>query len=169
MEAPRWGQAFCTRPTSPEVVRKAMSSSPRSLTRRGGPSGAGSSCELTAGIQYWRIRSPMGVPGPTLHISSLSWSLSMSCSFASWFQAVILRRSGFRCVPMSRRVNPPGLNSYGFTVPWVDRIRSRGRFRATSCRLRASFRRRRDRPRRSPRVDRRDRGRRCRLQVARRR
>src|SRR5690606_19034052 len=44
--------------------------------RTGGQSGAGSSSERMAGIQYWRMRLPMGVPGPTLQSSSLSLALS---------------------------------------------------------------------------------------------
>ena len=49
--------------------RKAMRFSPSSRMRSGGQSGDGSSSERTAGIQYWRMRSPMGVPGPTRHSS----------------------------------------------------------------------------------------------------
>ena len=53
------------RPTAPEVARKAIRFSPSSRTRSGGQSGEGSSSERSAGIQYWRIRLPIGVPGPT--------------------------------------------------------------------------------------------------------
>src|SRR5215216_3477018 len=65
------------RPTAPEVVRKAMSGSPSSMTRKGGQSGAGSSSERTAGIQYWRMRLPITVPGPIRHMTSLSSMLSI--------------------------------------------------------------------------------------------
>ena len=43
-------------------------------------SGAGSSSERIAGIQYWRMRSPIGVPGPTLQRYSLSVWLSTRSS-----------------------------------------------------------------------------------------
>src|SRR5689334_22736666 len=49
-----------------------MRSSPRSRIRRGQPS-ASSSEETKAGSQYWRIRFPMGVPGPTRQRTSLSF------------------------------------------------------------------------------------------------
>ena len=55
---------------------KAMRFSPRSRMRIGGPSGVRSS-GVIAGIQYSRSRLPIGVPGPTRHISSLSATLSM--------------------------------------------------------------------------------------------
>ena len=57
-----------------------MRFSPSSRTRSGGQSGAGSSSDRIAGIQYWRMRLPIGVPGPTRHRSSLSSLLSMSSS-----------------------------------------------------------------------------------------
>src|SRR5262245_1290838 len=38
----------------------------------GGPSASGSSLDMSAGIQYWRIRFPIAVPGPTRQSSSLS-------------------------------------------------------------------------------------------------
>ena len=53
------------------LSRNATSRSERSFTRTGGQSG-GSSSEVMAGSQYWRMRSPMGAPGPTLVSSSLS-------------------------------------------------------------------------------------------------
>ena len=37
-----------------------------------GPSGSGNSEDGRHGIQYWRINSPIGVPLPTRHNSSLS-------------------------------------------------------------------------------------------------
>ncbi len=48
----------------PELSRKAISFSPSSFSRVGVASGA-SSCGRQAGIQYSRISSPIGVPGPT--------------------------------------------------------------------------------------------------------
>jgi hypothetical protein len=48
--------------------------------RRGGQSGSGSSSDLTAGIQYWRIKSPIGVPGPIRVRYSLSCRLSIVVS-----------------------------------------------------------------------------------------
>src|SRR5579872_6279548 len=54
-----------------------MRSSPRSRTRSGSLSARGSSSDLAAGIQYWRIRSPIGVPGPMRVRYSLSCLLSM--------------------------------------------------------------------------------------------
>src|SRR5262245_6846285 len=60
------------RPTSPRESRKITRSSPSRRTFFGGPSGVGSAEEGRHGIQYWRIRSPIGVPGPTRHRSSLS-------------------------------------------------------------------------------------------------
>src|ERR1051325_4810344 len=77
MLAPRCGQAFCMRPTDPPAVRYAIRFSPSSRTRSGEPSGSGSSLESAAGIQYWRISAPIGVPGPTRQRSSLSSRLSM--------------------------------------------------------------------------------------------
>src|SRR5579871_4790198 len=71
-EAPRWGQWLPMRPTWPLVSRKATSSSPSSFTRTGGPSGLGSSVESSAGVQYCRMSSPIGVPGPTRVSSSFS-------------------------------------------------------------------------------------------------
>src|SRR5205823_3582704 len=75
--APRWGQAFWIIPAAPDVTRKAISFSPRSIRRRGGQSGDGSSSDRTAGIQYSRNMFPIGVPGPTRHKSSLSVALNM--------------------------------------------------------------------------------------------
>ena len=46
-----------------------MSFSPSSTILRGSPS-AVTSLEPTAGIQYWRISSPITVPGPTRVICS---------------------------------------------------------------------------------------------------
>src|SRR5918992_3852548 len=79
-EAPRCGQAWASSPTFPEVVRKAIRFSPSKRTRSGGPSGAGSSEDMRAGIQYWRMRSPMGVPGPTRVSSAFSSALSIAAS-----------------------------------------------------------------------------------------
>src|SRR5579883_2955340 len=64
------------RPTLPDAMRKAMSFSPSSSTLSGAPSDVTSS-DRTAGIQYWRMRSPISVPGPMRHSSSLSALLSM--------------------------------------------------------------------------------------------
>src|SRR5438093_9737153 len=55
-----------------------MRSSPSRRTRSGEPSGSGSSLESAAGTQYWRMRAPIGVPGPTRQRSSLSSRLSMA-------------------------------------------------------------------------------------------
>src|SRR5262245_67709 len=71
-EAPRWGQLAGRRPTSPRVSRKTTRFSPSRRTFLGGRSGSGSAEEGKHGIQYWRSRSPIGVPGPTRHRSSLS-------------------------------------------------------------------------------------------------
>src|SRR5690349_4460930 len=60
----------------PLVSRNATSSSPSSRTRAGGPSRVGISSESSAGIQYRRISSPIGVPGPMRVKSSF-------CSFGS--------------------------------------------------------------------------------------
>src|SRR5688572_15912801 len=69
-EAPQCGQALATSPTSPDVVLKAMRSSPNSFTRTGGQSGSASSDDgMVEGSQYSRTRVPIGVPGPTRHIS----------------------------------------------------------------------------------------------------
>src|SRR5579871_2835342 len=76
-EAPRWGQWLPMRPTWPLVSRKAINSSPSSFTRTGGPSGLGSSVESRAGIQYCRMSSPTGVPGPTRVSSSFSSRLAI--------------------------------------------------------------------------------------------
>ena len=48
----------------PALSRKAISFSPNSFSRVGVASAA-SSCGRQAGIQYSRISSPIGVPGPT--------------------------------------------------------------------------------------------------------
>src|SRR5579883_3067306 len=65
------------RPTLPDAMRKAMSFSPSSSTLSGAPSDVTSS-DRTAGIQYWRMRSPISVPGPMRHSVSLSAWLSMA-------------------------------------------------------------------------------------------
>src|SRR6185295_3818584 len=65
------------RPTSPEVVRKAMRSSLSSRTRNGAPSGSASSSAASAGIQKRRRYSPIGVPGPVRVMASLLAALSM--------------------------------------------------------------------------------------------
>src|SRR5437879_2781945 len=61
----------------PRVSRKATSSSPSSLTRTGGQSGSGSSHARSAGIQYRRMVSPIGVPRPTRVTRSFSSRASM--------------------------------------------------------------------------------------------
>src|SRR5262245_2207959 len=81
------------RPTLPLVSRKAMSFSPSSITRTGSESGDGTSDESMAGTQYWRIRSPIGEPGPTRVTSSLSSLLSMRAPQVA-LDAVIVLRSG---------------------------------------------------------------------------
>ena len=65
----------------PSVSRKAMSCSPSRSTRTGSLSGAGSSDDSTAGIQYSRMSAPIGVPGPTRVMSSFSSRLSMLTDF----------------------------------------------------------------------------------------
>jgi hypothetical protein len=50
-EAPLWVQNSSIRPSRPDVSRKAMSRSDRSVTRTGGQSGSGSSEERRNGIQ----------------------------------------------------------------------------------------------------------------------
>ena len=57
--------------------RKAMRFSPSRRRRTGGQSGDGSSSDSSAGIQYWRMRSPIGVPGPTRHSSLVVFLLSI--------------------------------------------------------------------------------------------
>src|SRR6266545_5920929 len=64
-------------PTRLALSRKAMRSSPNSRRRTGLESGCASSLESIAGIQYWRIRSPVVEPGPTRVNTSLSSLLSM--------------------------------------------------------------------------------------------
>src|SRR3989304_5392129 len=64
-------------PMRPDGARNATRFSPRRRARSGGPSGAGSSRLMRTGSQYWRRRSPIGVPGPTRQRSSLSWALSI--------------------------------------------------------------------------------------------
>src|SRR3989442_1867875 len=76
-EAPRCGQAFWINPTFPDVTRNPIRFSPSRRTRTGGQSGPGSSLEVKTGIQYCRMRSPVGVPGPTRQSSSLSSLESM--------------------------------------------------------------------------------------------
>ena len=58
--------------SGPRVSRNATRSSPSSRTRTGGQSGSAAPSASSAGIQYRRIVSPIGVPGPTRVISSLS-------------------------------------------------------------------------------------------------
>src|SRR3954451_17872411 len=58
------------------VVRNATRSSPRRRSLTGGQSGRGSSSANIAGSQNRRKTSPIGVPGPTRVISSLSCLLS---------------------------------------------------------------------------------------------
>ena len=45
--------------------------------RTGGQSGEGSSLDIIDGIQYCRIRLPMGVPGPVFVTRSFSSLLSI--------------------------------------------------------------------------------------------
>src|SRR5437764_3631495 len=55
-----------------------MRFSPSKRTRIGLESRSGSSFESSTGCQYWRSISPVGVPGPTRHSSSLSSLVSMT-------------------------------------------------------------------------------------------
>src|SRR5689334_22337830 len=64
-------------PTRPLPSRKAISFSPSSISRTGGPS-ALSSEESTAGTQYSRMKLPISVPGPTRVRSSLSLISAMT-------------------------------------------------------------------------------------------
>jgi hypothetical protein len=67
-------------PGLPDVARKAIKFSPRSLSLTGGQSGAGNSLGMSAGIQYWRMKLPIGVPGPTRHMYSFSSALSIAAN-----------------------------------------------------------------------------------------
>jgi hypothetical protein len=58
-------------PTRPELSRKAISFSHMIISRTGSPS-ALTSEERQAGIQYWRMKAPITVPGPTRVRSILS-------------------------------------------------------------------------------------------------
>ncbi len=71
-------EALATTPTRPAASRNATSCSPGSFRRMGAQSGPGSSVERSAGIRYWRMRLPIGAPGPTRVISALSSLLSMA-------------------------------------------------------------------------------------------
>src|SRR5579883_2824502 len=66
-------------PTRPVVSRKAISRSPSSISRIGGPSRS-SSRDIAAGSQYCRINSPIKVPGPTRVRASPSLLLVMPSS-----------------------------------------------------------------------------------------
>src|SRR5215213_8493186 len=78
-EAQRCGQRCSMTPARPSVSRKAISCSPRSMSRIGSPS-AFNSDERQARVQYSRIRLPMGVPGPTRVSISLLAAVSMVSS-----------------------------------------------------------------------------------------
>src|ERR1700732_4837077 len=71
-EAQRCGQRWSMTPTRPELSRNAINCSPSSMRRIGAPSRC-SSDDIAAGIQYCRIRLPIGVPAPTRTRSSLSF------------------------------------------------------------------------------------------------
>ena len=60
------GQDSGKQPTFPSLSRNITRFSPSSRIRLAGESGVGNSFDGSAGIQYSRIRLPMGVPGPTL-------------------------------------------------------------------------------------------------------
>ena len=90
-DAPRCGQWFWISPILPDVTRKAMRFSPRSRTRTGAPSRSGSSLVMSAGIQYWRNRAPVGVPGPTLQSSSLSSLESIGGPPCRYYATVVVR------------------------------------------------------------------------------
>ena len=62
--APRCGQRGSTRPTRPAESRNAISGSPITVTRTGGPSRSGSSRDSSTGTQNRRKRAPIAVPGP---------------------------------------------------------------------------------------------------------
>src|SRR5579875_1284623 len=66
-------------PTRPDVSRKAISFSLSSRMRTGVPS-ALSSSDGAKGIQYCRISSPIGVPGPARIISSNSSAMANGSS-----------------------------------------------------------------------------------------
>src|SRR5713226_4330997 len=69
-EAPRWGQLLATKLGTPLESRQTIRSSPSIRTRTGSPSGVSSQL-YTHGSQYWRIMSPITVPAPTRHSSSV--------------------------------------------------------------------------------------------------
>jgi hypothetical protein len=58
-------------------IAKAINFSDRSMRRTGSPSATNSE-DLAAGIQNWRINSPMGVPGPVFVRISFSTAVVMS-------------------------------------------------------------------------------------------
>src|ERR1043166_7449304 len=89
-EVPRWAQCSPTSPMRPLVSRKATSSSPSRRTRACGESGAGISSDKSAGSQYRRISSPIGVPGP-VRVSSSFCSLG-SISISPYSGSSIERR-----------------------------------------------------------------------------
>src|SRR5579875_1838612 len=74
-EVQRWGQPSSKKPTRPSLARKATKFSPSSRTRTGAPS-ASSAAERSAGVQYSRSISPIGVPGPTRVSNSFSARVS---------------------------------------------------------------------------------------------
>ena len=75
----------------PELSRKAISFSPSSFSRVGVASGA-SSCGRQAGIQYSRISSPIGVPGPTrVRMSLLSIESMGPSSSESYANRTLVR------------------------------------------------------------------------------
>ena len=116
------------RPTLPEVARKAIRFSPSRRTRTGGQSGAGSSLVSRAGIQYCRMRSPIGVPDPTRQSSSLSSLVSIAdppCPPP--VSAAPAAETGLRVAPPSLRCRPPG--SYRAST----RLRRRGGRRRVIC------------------------------------
>src|SRR5215213_6013534 len=85
-----------------------MRFSPSSRMRIGGQSGLGSSSEVMPGIQNRRQRSPIGVPGPTWHMVSLSCLLSIGCLRVSMTPRPEVRGYALSHTTPARR---PGLRS----------------------------------------------------------
>src|SRR4030088_2625242 len=115
------------RPYLPDVTRKAIRFSPSRRMRIGALSASGSSLGTNAGSQYSRMNWPIGVPGPTLHSSSLSSVDSIPAPlfrgfrmFQSWLfvldtlhvgLGVVLREDGL--APVARNVSEDRVNVVG--------------------------------------------------------
>ena len=89
-ETPRCAQNSPMSPYRPSLSRNAISSSESSVTRTGAESFCARSAARSAGIQYLRKSSPIGVPGPVRVRNSLS----------SLFMA-----NACRVLPLRRRVS----------------------------------------------------------------